>query len=98
MPDPAVLLSMAALHLDINALISTLLPVFDGHAWRSLGLLANPATGEVDKDLPAAQLAIDCVQFFLSKVENSLLPSDRHDMHRRLSDLRMNYLAKLQEH
>jgi hypothetical protein len=97
LPDPALLLSMAALHLDTQSLVMALLGVFDGHAWRSLGLIANHATGEVQKDLPSAQLAIDCVQFLLSKVENSLSSSDRQDIHRRLSDLRMNYLAKLRE-
>src|SRR5689334_10432159 len=61
LPDPALLLSMAAMHLDTASLISALLAVFDGHAWRALGLVAHPATGEVNKDLPAAQLAIDCV-------------------------------------
>jgi len=97
LPDPALLLSMAAMHLDTQALISALLAVFDGHAWRSLGLVAHPATGEVNKDLPSAQLAIDCVQFLFSRVENSLPASDRHDLQRRISDLRMNYLAKLRE-
>jgi hypothetical protein len=97
LPDPALLLSMAAMHLDTPSLIATLLAVFDGHAWRSLGLVAHHATGEVKKDLPSAQLAIDCVQFLLSKVETRLSPSERHDLQRRLSDLRMNYLAKLRE-
>ncbi len=97
LPDPALLLSMAALHLETRDLVTALLAVFDGHAWRSLGLIASHATGEVKKDLPSAQQAIDCVQFLLSKVESNLSPTDRHDIHRRLSDLRMNYLSKLNE-
>jgi hypothetical protein len=96
-PDPALLLSMAALQMDTSTLMTALLAIFDGQAWRSMGLIADPRTGEVQKDLPSAQLAIDCVQFLLSKVEGLLTDSERRDAQRRLSDLRMNYLVKLRE-
>jgi len=95
--DPSVLLSIAAMQMDIHTLALTLLPVLDGFAWRAMGFLVDPKTGETGMDLPTAQLAIDCVQFFLSKVEGNLPDSERREMQRRLSDLRMNYLSKLRE-
>lgn len=97
LPDPATLVVLGAMQMDIRSLVETLLAVFDGHAWRALGLLANPQTGEVQTDLPSAQLAIDCVQFLLSKIENSLPYAERREAQRRLTDLRMNYLAKRNE-
>lgn len=96
-PDPSVLLSIAAMQMDVRTLALALLAVFDGQAWRAMGFLADPKTGETTKDLPSAQLAIDCVQFLLSKVEGGLPDSERREMQRRLTDLRMNYLSKLRE-
>lgn len=97
MPDPALLLSMIGMQMETRMLATALIAIFDGHAWRSMGFIANPATGEVRKDLPSAQLAIDTVAFLLGKVESSLPDNERRDAQRRLSDLRMNYLNKLRE-
>ncbi len=97
LPNAALHLSMAAMHLKTKDLVNALIPVFDAHAWQNMGLIANPMTGEANKDLPAAQLAIDAVQFLLGKAENSLSDTERRDLQRRLNDLRMNYLAKLRE-
>ncbi|HLJ55092.1 MAG TPA: DUF1844 domain-containing protein [Chthonomonadaceae bacterium] len=96
MPDPSSLVAMAAMHLSTSALLPVLLAVFDHHAWRSIGLLADH-TGEAKKDLPSAQLAIDCYAFVLSKIEASLDEPERRDAQRRLTDLRMNYVAKTRE-
>ncbi len=97
LPDPATLFSYVAMQMDTAALAMALTAVFDGHAWRALGLVADPRTGTAQKDLPSAQLAIDIVAFCLSKVEGALSESERRDANRRLTDLRMNYLAKLRE-
>jgi hypothetical protein len=97
MPPPEMLLGFAAAQLEVFDLVELLIRVFDGHAWQNMGLVAHPMTGEVAKDLPAAQLAIDCVQFLLSKAEPRLTDTERRDAQRRLSDLRMNYLAKVRE-
>jgi len=96
-PDPTMLMSFAAMQMDVRSLLRTLTTVFDGQAWRALGLVADPLTGEPKKDLPAAQLAIDAVQFLLGKIEVDLSEGERRELQRRLNDLRMNYLAKLRE-
>jgi hypothetical protein len=95
--DPAALVAFGALQVETRLLAQTLLSVFDQHAWVGMGLIANPRTGETQTDLPAAQLAIDTVQFLLTKVENDLTETDRRDAYRRLNDLRMNFLSKKQE-
>ena len=95
--DPIMLLSLAAMQLDARAFAQSLLGVFDAYAWQAMGFVANPATGETQKDLPSAQLAIDCLQFLLGKVEADLSEMERREVQRRLNDLRMNYVAKLRE-
>ena len=97
LPDPSIILSIAAMQMDVRTLALALLAAFDGHAWRAMGFLADPKTGETTKDLPSAQLAIDCVQFLLSKLESGMADSERREVQRRLTDLRMNYLSKLRE-
>jgi hypothetical protein len=96
MPDPSSLVAMAAMHIPTTDLIHVLVSVFDAHAWRSMGFVADH-TGEVHKDLPAAQLSIDCLAFLLGKIEGSLEEAERRDVQRRLMDLRMNYVSKMRE-
>ena len=93
--DPAMLFSMAAMQMPTRQLALALLSVFDGHAWRSMGLMPDYVSGETKEDLPSAQLAIDAVQFLLSKVESDLPDSEKQEAQRRLRDLRMNYVSRL---
>ena len=65
LPDPTFLLSMATMQMDSRALLQALIPIFDSYAWRSMGFIADPKTGETNKDMASAQLAIDAVQFLL---------------------------------
>ena len=94
MPDPGMMLSFAAMQMDVHGFAGALIPLFDSYAWQSMGLVANTKTGEPSKDLPAAQFAIDCVHFILGKIETTLPPEELREAHRRLTDLRMNYLTQ----
>jgi hypothetical protein len=95
--DPAVVLSQVTMFLPPLTLSRILLGVFDAKAWQAMGLIADPMTNEATKDLPAAQLSIDCVQFFLDKVEATFSEEERRDARRRLNDLRMNFLTQSRE-
>lgn len=95
-PDASSLVAMAAMQMPTGDLIHALIAVFDNHAWRSMGLIAD-FTGEVQKDMAAAQTAIDCLAFLLGKIESSIDETEKRDIQRRLMDLRMNYVTKLRE-
>jgi len=95
MPDPNFLIGMAAMQLSTPDFVRSLISAFDGMALRSIGLYADPRTGTSGKDLPSAQLAIDCIQFLYGKVEPSLSEDERKEAQRRLSFLRMNYIVQL---
>ena len=69
---------------------------FDSPARHSLGLIADMQTGELNEDLDTAKVAIDAVQFCLSRAESTLDPVQYREMMRRLNDLRLTYVAKLQ--
>ena len=95
-PDPSSLIAMAGMHMETARLLRVLVSVFDAHAWRSMGLVAD-YSGEVRKDMPSAQLAIDCMSFLLGKCEPTTEEGEKRDLQRRLTDLRMNYVAKLRD-
>lgn len=97
MPDPAMMLSFAAMQMEPAPLVRALIAVFDGHAWRAMGLITDPVSGETKRDLPAAQLAIDCIQFLVGKVDSGISENEQRELQRRMNDLRMNYLLKVRE-
>ena len=95
-PDPSSLVAMAGMHMPTAHLIRVLVTVFDAHAWRSMGLVADHS-GEVHLDLPSAQTSIDCLAFLLGKIESYLEATEKRDIQRRLMDLRMNFVSKSKE-
>ena len=95
LPDPAMLIAMAAMQTSPQELMGLLAPAFDSQARRGLGLIADPQTGELSQDLDTAKAAIDAVQFCLGKAESTLEAAEYREMMRRLNDLRLTYVAKL---
>lgn len=93
-PDMRSMISWAAMQLTPTELAQVLLPVFDARARVALGLLGDPRTGQAEENLVEARMAIDAVQFFLSRVENQFAESDRRELQRRLADLRMNFVSR----
>ena len=65
-------------------------------AWIALGLRADPATNEIQPDLEAARIAIDCVAFLASKIENQLDDATKREVKRIVSDLQLNYVNQAQ--
>jgi hypothetical protein len=96
MPDPAMLIAFAAMQTTPQELLGLLAPAFDSQARRALGLIADSQTGELSQDMDTAKTAIDAVQFCLSKSESALEAAEYREMMRRLNDLRLTYVAKLQ--
>ena len=97
LPDPGFLLNMAAVQLHASELMKLLIPIFDQYAWSALGYMPDPRTGETEEDLITAKSSIDAVQFLLSRIESELDNQTLKDMQRRLSDLRINYVNKVQQ-
>jgi hypothetical protein len=95
LPNPAMLIAMAAMQTSPQELMGLLAPAFDSQARRGLGLIADPQTGELSQDLDTAKAAIDAVQFCLGKAESTLEAAEYREMMRRLNDLRLTYVAKL---
>jgi hypothetical protein len=63
-------------------------------AWIALGLVADPATHQIEQDLPRAKTAIDSVAFLAERVEPELEEEIQRELKRMVADLRMNYVQR----
>jgi hypothetical protein len=63
-------------------------------AWISLGLIADPATGQIERDLDQAKAAIDSVAFLAGQVEHELDDVTRRELKSLVSDLQLNYVQQ----
>lgn len=63
-------------------------------AWISLGLISDPATGKVEKNLPDAKIAIDAVASMAGQIENELDETTRRELRNLVRDLQLNYVQQ----
>ena len=63
-------------------------------AWISLGLIADPATGKIEKNLDSARIALDSVAFLVGKVEAEMDEQTRRELRRLVTDLQLNFVEQ----
>jgi len=82
---------------DLPVLFVWFISMLNGKAWEYLGLIMNPETKEINKDLKKAKIAIDTVAFLFDQIRGDLNPEDFKRIENSLANLRMNYVEKLKE-
>jgi len=82
---------------DLPALFVWFISLLSGKAWEYLGLIMNPETKEMNKDLKKAKMAIDTVVFLYDQIKDDLNQEDFKRIENLLANLRMNYVEKLKE-
>lgn len=63
-------------------------------AWIAMGLVADPATQQIEKDLAGAREAIDAVAFLAERVQSQLDDSTRRELLGLVNDLRLNFVRQ----
>lgn len=63
-------------------------------SWLRMGLVANPMTNEIEKDLDQAKVAIDTIAFLATQIEPVISPEERLPLKAMVSDLRMNFVEQ----
>jgi len=71
--------------------------MLSGKAWEYLGLIMNPETKKLNKDLKKAKIAIDTIAFLFDQIKDALNKEDFNRIESLLANLRMNYVEKLKE-
>jgi hypothetical protein len=81
------------LALDSRALLTWFSEVLASRAWVDMGLLADPLTGEANKRLDSARLAIDAFEG-LARVLKGASPETARRLEGILTDLRLNFVRQ----
>ncbi|HEY3247935.1 MAG TPA: DUF1844 domain-containing protein [bacterium] len=84
----------AAEPIDAPGLVRWCISLLAAHAWQSMGLIPNPATNKIERDLADARLAIDAAGALVDQVKLRLDDSARREMEALLTDLRVNYVEQ----
>ncbi len=82
---------------DLPTLFIWFISMLSGKAWEYLGLIMNPETKEINKDLKRAKIAIDTIAFLFDQIKDTLNKEDFKRIESLLANLRMNYVEKLKE-
>lgn len=79
---------------DVRSVLALFLGELRNLAWLRMGLVANPVTHEIEKDLMQAKMAIDTVAFLASQLEPHVAPEERLPLKAMVSDLQVNFVEQ----
>lgn len=83
--------------IDVHVVLADVIQTFAELAWAKMGLHRDPMTGQVEKDLSQAKVAIDAATQCVQILEPKLDDEDRRRLNNLLRDLRINYLQRTSE-
>lgn len=63
-------------------------------AWAGMGLVPDPLTGKIEKDLPEARRAIDILADLVKHLEQDATAEERREIQTMLTNLRLNYVRQ----
>jgi hypothetical protein len=63
-------------------------------AWVGMGLVPDPLTGQINKDLTEAKRAIDILTDLVKHLEQDAAPDERREIQTMLTNLRLNFVRQ----
>lgn len=87
-----VMVDIAA--LPVWQLIPLFINILERVAWQKMGLVVNPQTQEIEKDLPQARVAIDSYTSLLEHLGDHVEPETKTALTARLTDLKLNFASQ----
>ncbi len=88
-PEPEGVIDIAA--LPVWQIIPIFMGILDRVAWQRIGLVVNPQSQKIEKDLEQARVAIDCYENLLKHLGDKVSPDIKSHLEGRLTDLKLNY-------
>ena len=79
---------------DVYSVLALFLQELRSLAWLRMGLVANPSTGQIERDLEQARVAIDTVTFLAKQIEPVVSPDERLPLKALVSDLQINFVEQ----
>lgn len=78
--------------LDTYILVKLFINILSMQAWQHMGLRVKAGTDQIEKDFDRAQVAIDCIEFLIGKLENHIEENEKDKLRSLLRDLQMNFV------
>lgn len=79
---------------DVHTILAMFLGELRNLAWIRMGLVANPLSGVVERDLGQAKVAIDTAAFIAAQLEPVVPAEERLPLRALVSDLRLNFVEQ----
>jgi len=83
--------------LETGTLIPYLTEMFRIQAWISLGKVAHPVTGKVERDMTGARQMIDLLVELETRTEGNRSADETRLLRGALTELRLNYLEEMKK-
>lgn len=80
--------------LPVWQLIPFFINILERVAWQKMGLVVNPQTQEIEKDLEQARVAIDSYTSLLEHLGDHIEPDTKTTLKARLTDLKLNFASQ----
>lgn len=80
--------------VDVVTFVLWLIGELQAQARIKMGLWKDPISGELHTDLPQAKIAIDGVAALTEVLKPHITDSQRRDLERLLTDLRLNFVQR----
>jgi hypothetical protein len=80
--------------INVTGILQMSLGLLSERAWVAMGLVADPATNQVEKDIEEARRAIDVVADLAKHLEPVATPDERRELQRMVTDLRLNFVRQ----
>jgi len=91
---PTAETSEATEEVNTLTLVQWCISVLASNAWQRMGLIPNPTTKKIERNLDEARLAIDAAHALGDQVRPQLSEADRRQLETVLNDLRVNFLQQ----
>ncbi len=78
----------------INSHFMNLVMMLQMSAMQSMGKIASPVSGEIEKNLDHCRVSIDMLDMLVEKTSGNLTPEEKSYIDGTLYNLRMNYLEE----
>ncbi|MBC8140174.1 MAG: DUF1844 domain-containing protein [Armatimonadetes bacterium] len=79
---------------DVYSVLALFLQELRSLAWLRMGLVANPSTGQIERDLEQARTAINTVSFLAQQLDAVVSPEEKLPLKALVSDLQINFVEQ----
>ena len=80
--------------ITVGGILQMTVSLLSERAWIDMGMVADPGSGQVEKKLDEAKLAIDALTDLSRHLEPLAAPEERRELQTMLTNLRLNFVRQ----